>query len=94
MIVTTLLLFETSNHSTSLITSDFFSETSLHDVDSAISQNMNTWRRLNQTLSIVVHERFIFVLYDELPVYTRELIENDLLIGRRLENIRLIDMIR
>ena len=55
---------------------------------------MSIWRRLNQILSIVVHERFIFVLHDELSVYTKELIENDLLIGRRLENIRLINMIR
>ena len=55
---------------------------------------MSIWRRLNQTLSIVVYKRFVFVLYDELLVYIRELIENDLLIDRRLENIRLINMIR
>ena len=94
MIVTTLLLFEFSNHSASLVVSNFLSEVSLHDIDSATSQNISIWRRLNQTLSIVVHERFIFVLYDELSVHTRELIENNLLIDRRLENIRLIDMIR
>ena len=55
---------------------------------------MSTWRRLNQTLSIIVYKRFVFVLYNEFLVYARELIENDLLIGRRLENIRLINMIR
>ena len=37
MIVTILLLFEFSNHSASLIASDFLNEISFHDVDSAIS---------------------------------------------------------
>ena len=55
---------------------------------------MSIWRRLNQISSIIIHERFVFVLYDELSVHARELIENNLLIDRRLENIRLIDMIR
>ena len=94
MIVTILLLFEFSNHSASLIASDFLNEISLHDVDSATSQNISIWRRLNQISSIVVHKRFVFVLHNELSVYARELIKNNLLIDRRLENIRLIDMIR
>ena len=94
MIVTILLLFEISNHSAGLIASNFPSEVSLHDIDSATSQNISIWRRLNQISSIVIYERFVFVLYGELSVYARELIGNDLLIDRRLENIRLINMIR
>ena len=39
-----------------------------------LSKNINIEKYLNKTLNIIIYKKFIFILYNKLLIYIRELI--------------------
>lgn len=70
MVVTALLLFESSNNPACLVASGFLRRASLHDVDPATSQDTSPLRRLDKAPSVVVHEGLVLISHAKLSVHT------------------------